>query len=220
MGFQVEKTKERVLETAREMKKMGLVMGTWGNVSASPQPGIMVITPSGMDYEEANFNDMVMVNYHTCEIEGRRAPSVETPLHSAVYRQLPDVKAIIHTHSIYATAFAVSGKELPPITEDIAQLLGSGVPVTEYAPSGSEKLAQVVVNTLSSGKRAVFMANHGLIAVGNNLKTTLLSCLIIEKTAQIYLHATALGTVRTMPEAAVSEAYRFFRESYGQRRCK
>ena len=165
--------------------------GHLGNVSARlpDRPG-MLITPSGIDYKTMTLEDIVVVV--GTEVYGRWKPSTECPLHQAIYDNRSDVGAIVHTHSPYATAFAVAERPIPAITEEIAQVIGGSIDHAPYAACGTTKLAEEAVKHLGS-KQAVLLAKHGLVGVGRDLKEALLACIITEKTAQIAVFAQVLG---------------------------
>ena len=186
-----EQLGQKVVATAQRMHSEGLVRGTWGNVSARlpDRPG-MLITPSGMDYQTMTPDDLVVIEGTT--VSGRWKPSTESPLHMAIYEKRSDVGAIVHTHSLFATAFAVAGRPIPAITEEIAQVIGGSVDHAPYAACGSSELANLAVRHLGN-KQAILLAKHGLVGVGRDLKEALLVCIIAEKTAQIATIAQALG---------------------------
>ncbi len=188
-----DQLRSEVVETARQMLQEGLVRGTWGNVSARlPGASRMLITPSGRDYQTMNPDDLVVVDGQGNRVEGRWKPSTESPLHLAIYQHRPELGAIVHTHSPFATAFAVAGRFIPVITEEMAQVVGGPVKNAPYATCGSDELAVAVVKHLGS-RQAVLLANHGLVGVGRDLKEALLSCIIAEKTAHIATIAKMLG---------------------------
>jgi len=204
-----------VMNTAREISRTGMVMGTWGNVSVRCTDNLMVITPSGMNYETLNIEDMVVVNNENAVVEGAYKPSVETPMHLAVYQNRLDVKAIVHVHSLYAVSFAVVRKSVPVILEETAQVVGHEVPVADYAICGSLALADNVVRALGTDKRAVLLANHGMVAVGQSVEEALKICYIIEKTARVAIYAGLIGEARQLGEQDIKQLNQKFK-SYGQ----
>jgi ribulose-5-phosphate 4-epimerase/fuculose-1-phosphate aldolase len=138
--------RRQVLAAAREISQSGMVMGTWGNVSMRcPEPELMLITPSGVDYQLMSMEDMVLLDSSYRIREGSYKPSIETPLHMEIYRNREGVKAIVHVHSIYASSFAVARKSIPVILEETAQVVGHEVPVAEYALCGTQALATAVL---------------------------------------------------------------------------
>jgi len=196
------------------MFNQGLVRGTWGNVSARlpDKPGLL-ITPSGMDYLTMTPEDIVLVEGDA--VIGRWKPSTELPLHQAIYEKRPDVGAVVHTHSLYATAFAVAGRPIPVITEEMAQVVGGAVDTAPYAPCGSSALAEVAVRYLNR-KQAVLLARHGLVGVGRDLKEAMLSCIIAEKTAQIAAIAHMMGGCSELGPDEIRELRDNYLYKYGQ----
>ncbi|NLB89083.1 MAG: class II aldolase/adducin family protein [Syntrophomonadaceae bacterium] len=209
--------KKQVYETAQEIYSSKLVTGTWGNVSARTENNHLIITPSGMDYNILNPEDMLVVDMNGQVVEGEFKPSIETPMHIAIYKQRPDVKAIVHVHSPYATAFAVAHKPIPVILEETAQVIGHPIKVADYAICGSHELAQEVTKCITDNEKAVLLANHGLVALANDLKDALKICFIAEKTAMIAIYATQLGGVNSLSEEDTMLLNKKF-ASYGQQK--
>jgi L-fuculose-phosphate aldolase len=209
------KERREVLKTAQEISAAKMVIGTWGNVSikVENQP-LMLITPSGMNYGTMSIEDIVLVDEQGNVVEGIWKPSVESPLHAEIYRNRPDVGAIVHVHSTYATVFAVARQSIPVILEETAQIIGHEIQTAPYAICGSHELAAHVVQTLGRG-RAVLLANHGLIGVGESASDALKVCYIAEKTARVALLANILGPVHSLSAEETSLLNISFR-NYGQ----
>ncbi|MDD2585324.1 MAG: class II aldolase/adducin family protein [Syntrophomonadaceae bacterium] len=210
--------RNEVLQTAQEISAAKLVNGTWGNVSrrVDEQP-LMVITPSGMDYNTMTLEDMALIDFDFNLVEGEYKPSSETPLHLAIYKNRSDIGAIVHVHSPWATAFAVAHQDIPVILEETAQVIGHPVKVASYARCGSSELATNVINNLGKHDKALLLANHGLLGMGKNTADALRVCYIAEKTAMIASYATMLGAVNTLnPEdiKVLSEEFKY----YGQKK--
>lgn len=213
MAFLEERKK--VLTVAKAILQSGLVMGTWGNVSTRCQgQDLMIITPSGMDYTTMELADLVLVDAKGPVARGNK-PSTESNLHMKIYQSRPEVNSVVHTHSIYATAFAVAGTKLPVIIEEMAQVIGHEVEVANYALCGTEALADVVVDALGQDKQAVFLANHGLVTLGASPKDALTKANVVEKACQIYIYAKLLGGSNIIPEEDIAMLQEKF-ESYGQ----
>jgi L-fuculose-phosphate aldolase len=159
----------------------------------------MAITPSGRSYDTMNSNDIVIVDFDGVRIEGEYEPSTEKMLHLGIYKARKDVKAIVHSHAIYGSIFSVSGMDIPVVTEDQVEYLGGGIKVAGYAIHGSTELVTNVVSALGS-RNAVIMANHGTLSVGASIEQALINCEMLEKTAKIYLYASLLGNVNTLPD--------------------
>ena len=211
----MEELKQSVVLGGRQMIERNLVAGTWGNISLRNDAGNrIVITPSGRPYNELNPADIVVVDEEGTVVEGSR-PSSELLLHMAIYAARPDVRAIVHTHSLYATACAVAGEAIPPCLEELVQVVGGGVNVAHYALPGTAQLAQNAVDALED-RTAVLLANHGAVACGPSLKEALLVAELVEKAAQIHAIAGQLGGARRLSEEDVQLMRRYYVEKYRQ----
>jgi len=209
--------RQAVLDCAREIYTSGMVTGTWGNVSLRVTGKLMIITPSGMDYETLEPEDMVLLDFSGQVVEGKYRPSIETSLHLGIYQRRSDINAVVHVHSPYAVAFAVARKNIPVILEETAQVIGHEVEVAAYARCGSQQLADIAVQALGEEKKALLLANHGLIALGQDIPEALKICYIVEKTAMISVYASVLGT----PHSLFPEDVSFLNQSsksYGQKK--
>jgi len=213
----VEKAKEEVVKTAQSIYREGLVFETWGNVSCRPTENQIVITPSGIPYEELKFVDIVVVDISGKVEQGKWKPSTELPLHLNVYRSRRDARAIIHTHSPCATAFAVSRKDIPVVIDDLAQVVGGPVRVADYALPGSSELAQNAVRAFGGEGNAILLSNHGLVVLGEDLSIALQRCRIIERNAQIVLWSKLLGEPFILEDKEVARLRNSFLLSYGQK---
>jgi L-fuculose-phosphate aldolase len=214
-----EVQKMEVLEVARWMDEKGLVVGTSGNVSQrfrEPEGRELVaITPSGRQYDTMEAEDIVLVDMQGQRVEGELAPSIETMLHLGIYRARKKVCAVVHTHAVFGSAIAVTGKDIPCLLDDQVTLLGGEIKVAAYALPGSPELAKNVVAALGP-RNAVVLANHGTISVGRNLREAFNNCELLEKTARVYVLAMGLGTLMPMP-ADMAEAERaFFAAMFGE----
>ena len=202
-----------IITTCRQMSELGLVAGTWGNVSALASGSeFILITPSGLPYDQLVSDSLVMVDRQGVVLSGAR-PSTELKLHLAVYNARPDVRAIVHTHSIHATACAVARITIPPSLEEMVQINGGSVLVAEYALPGSDALASNAVAALGE-RSAVLLANHGVLACGSTLRDALLVAQLVEKAAQIHLLAQNLGGPIVLSDEDVSIMRRFYLEHY------
>lgn len=212
----MEKIKQQVIAMGSQMASSGLVAGTWGNISARlPGKNQYVVTPSGIPYDKCGPGDLVVVDGAGGLVEGTRRPSTELALHLAIYNARSDVGAVMHTHSVYASALAVAGKPLPPILEELVQLTGGGVPVTRYAQAGTADLAKAVLEVLVDNN-AVLLANHGLVGLGRTLEEAFLVCTVVEKSAQVYILSSLLGPAQIIPPDEVAALRHVFLTSYGQ----
>jgi L-fuculose-phosphate aldolase len=204
---------EEILITLRDMCRDHLVLGTWGNVSLRDGEA-MVITPSGMGYDNLTSDDLVSMSLDGQTVSGRWKPSSEWRLHAAIYRGRADVGAIVHTHSVYATAFAVARVPIPPVVEDLVQVVGGAVDVAEYTLPGTESLAQNALLALKD-KSAVLLASHGLVGAAATVAEALKVCQIVEKTAQAALYARLLGPVHELSDTDIRAMRSFYLTFYG-----
>jgi len=209
---QWQKEKEQVLETARKMLAEGLVVGTLGNVSLRLPPyegrEILAITPHHIYYDLMTPDDIVIIDFEGEPLEGE-IPSAEAMLHISIYQARSKVKAVIHTHSVYASAFAVAGKDIPAILDEQVTYIGGEVRLAKYAISGSEELADNVVQALCQ-RNAVLLPNHGMVGVGRSLREALTICQLVERTAQIFLLSQNLGGAIPLPPEVVEAEQSFF----------
>ncbi len=203
------KEKKEVLAAARKMVEKSLVTGTAGNVSLrvtseSGRP-LLAITPSSRDYFSLSPDDIQVLDFDAQKVEGNLAPSVETPLHIGIYRARPDVNAVVHTHSAFASAAAVAGLAIPPILDEQVAYLGGEIKLAVYAPSGSLELVKNAVAALGD-RNAVLLANHGAVGVGHDMPAAFHAAELLENISQIYLAALAAGKVTTLSAKAQAAA--------------
>lgn len=195
------------------MVEKGLVIGTSGNVSLrlSPEDGrdLLAITPSSRFYDSLTIDEIQVIDFETEPVEGDLAPSSETMLHIGIYQAKKNIKAVIHTHSIYASAIAVAGLEIPLILDDQVTFLGGEIKVAKYALSGSQELVANAITALGE-RNAVLLANHGAIAMGRTMREAFTACELLEKTAKIYVCNLALGKINVLPAEAVEIGKAFF----------
>ena len=197
-----QETKEQVLWAAQEMLRSGLVEGTAGNVSARLPDGNAVLTPSSLDYEKMQLEDLVVTDLDGKVLEGQRPPTSEKALHLTCLRQHEDVGAVIHSHARFATMFAITHTPIPCVIEEFDVFVGGEVPVANYKLTGSDELAQEAARWLGD-RGAVLMANHGLLTVGKHPKDALKVAQLVERVAQIVWGAHLLGEVVPLPESTL-----------------
>lgn len=192
------KTKELLLATAKEMLDKGLVEGTAGNLSARLPDGNVVLTPSSLDYEVMTLDDLVVCDLDGDVLEGERAPTTEKALHLACLRRYGDIGAVIHSHALYCSMFAVTRQPIPCVVEEFEIYVGGEVPVAEYRLTGSDELAEEVSRHLVD-RGAVLMANHGLLTVGRDPRDAMKVAALVERTARIIWGARLLGDLVPLP---------------------
>ena len=217
---QLLETRKKVVEKGIEMLSTNLTVGTWGNISSRvPGEDYIAITPTGMRYDTLVPEDIVVLDLRGNTISGTRKPSIEVPLHLAIYNAREDVQAIVHTHSAYATAMAVARREIPGSVEDLVQIVGGNVRVNEYALPGSEQLG---INTVKAmeGRNAVLLANHGMLGAGRNLEEAFRVCQVVEKSAQVTILAQLMGGVVELTQDDINGMRNFYLQGYGQKKEK
>jgi L-fuculose-phosphate aldolase len=171
-----------VVEAAREMHGLGLVSGTSGNVSAR-DGGSILITPAAMPYEQMTEEDLVELAPGGEPAQGGR-PSSEWRVHVAIYGARADVVAIVHTHSVHATAWSFDGEPLDTGTEEFEAAAGGPVLTAPYAPTGSEEIAAAAAEALGD-RNAVLLGRHGVVGVGATPAEALATCVVVERQAQL-----------------------------------
>lgn len=218
-ALQYEAARRAVLSTARRMLADGLVRLTAGNVSCRiAGTELFAITPSGMPYDSLEPADICILDLEGRIVDARRRPSTESALHRFIYRRRPDVGGVVHTHSLYATAFACTGREIPVISIEVAGLVGEAVRCAPYAPAGTEQLAEVVAETLGSEGVAVLLQNHGAVAVGETLDRAYAAAVAVEEAAHVFLLARQLGEPIILPPEERRRIFLSMRTGYGQPR--
>jgi L-fuculose-phosphate aldolase len=186
--------REEVTRVAKQMVESGLVTGTSGNVSVRTPEGEILITPSGIGYGSMEPKDVVLVDLEKHVLEGSLVPSSETPMHTGIYRVRPEVDAVVHTHSPYATTLACLGWEIPPVHYMLTALSEDGlIPLAPYATYGTEELAGYAGEALGETRNACLLQNHGAITVGESAEEAFSRTVILEEMARIYYQTRLVG---------------------------
>ena len=172
-----------VVATAREMLRLGLVTGTSGNVSARERE-LVHITPTQLPYEQMEEQDVVTLGLDGTVVGGGREPSSEWRVHLAVYRARADAGALVHSHSVHATAWSILGEPLDTGTEELEHATGGAVLTAPFAPTGSDDIAAAAVEALGE-RHAVLLGRHGVLALGKSPARALDVCAAVERQAQI-----------------------------------
>lgn len=183
----------------------GSLTGSGGNVSVRIDgEESMAITPSGVKYQDMSDGDIMISGFDLSVVEGKRRlkPSMESGMHSIIYRKRPDVGAVVHTHQTHASVFAVLNMPIPALFDEVALALGPLIDIVPYAFSGTVELARNMESKLSNHANAYIIQNHGIVALGKTLDQAILHAELLEKTAQVYLLALASGKpVTLLPES-------------------
>jgi L-ribulose-5-phosphate 4-epimerase len=184
--------------------------------SREPGADVYLITPSGVDYGAMRPEDVVLVDLSGQPLGDGLKPSVDSPIHAAVYRARPDAGACIHTHSPYAAAFSTLGRDVPPLITESAGYLGGAVRVMEYVPPARPDTGTLVAAGLG-GERAVLLPNHGVVAVGEDLQKCFAAAMAVEESAHVAYIALQMGTPAPVPESEIQRMHDFIHHHYGQR---
>jgi L-fuculose-phosphate aldolase len=206
-----------VVEAVQRIVAAALVAGASGNVSRrlrTPDGDLIAITASRVPYHRFTADDVVVVDFEIDPVDGDGVPSSESLLHAAIYRARPDVGAIIHTHSVYASAFAVAGEPIPPILDEQVITLGGGIEVAEYGASASEELARNAVFALAD-RAAALLRHHGVVGVGEHLEEAVAVVELVERIAHIRALTKTLGPPRELPEEIVAGEQKVYRMMKG-----
>jgi L-fuculose-phosphate aldolase len=209
--------RQDVLDAVQRIVTLGLVAGSSGNVSRRIRNGrgdLIAITASRVPYHRMSLDDIVVVDFEIEPVFGDGIPSSESLAHVAVYTARPDVGAVIHTHSVHASAFAVAGIAIPPILDEQVVTLGGGVEVAEYAASASEELADNAVAALGE-RAAVLLRHHGVLGAGADLDDTVAVVELVERVARIRSLTVLLGEPQELPPAVVQAEQKIYRMMKG-----
>jgi L-ribulose-5-phosphate 4-epimerase len=205
-----------------ELTKYGLVVWTGGNVSGRVQgTDYFVIKPSGVAYEDLTADNMVLCSMDGLPIEGtlgsERSPSSDTAAHAYVYRNMPQVGGIVHTHSTYAVAWAARGEEIPCVITGMADEFGGPIPVGPFAIIGDDSIGRGIVDTLKNHRsRAVLMQNHGPFTIGINPKDAVKAAVMCEDAARTIHIARQGGDLIPIPQAEIDSLFSRYQNVYGQ----
>jgi len=209
----LHREKESIVEYGRKLIASGLTTGTGGNLSIrGPDQAKLLITPSAVAYDAISPTDVVVMDMDGGIIEGRRKPSSEWSFHVALYQRRPDVHAVVHTHSVYATTLACLHWEIPAV-HYLVGFAGRKVPLAPYATYGTEELARNVAEAIGPSN-AVLLANHGLVSVGPDLAAAFNTAEEIEFVARMYYLARAAGKPQLLSDDEMDRVIEKFKD-YG-----
>lgn len=202
-----------------ELPKNNLVAWTSGNISArDPESDLVVIKPSGLRFEDLTPENMVVTDLQGRVVQGDLRPSSDTASHCYIYRHMPAVKGVAHTHSRYATAFAVVGQPIPCATTAMADEFGGEIPCCDFCLIGGEEIGQLVVGKLTGHRSpAALLRNHGVFTIGDSAEAAVKAAVMTEDNAAIVWTARQLGEIITIPEADIDSLHDRYQHVYGQR---
>jgi L-ribulose-5-phosphate 4-epimerase len=218
----IARTREEVATLHAELVRYSLIVWTGGNVSGRvPGTELFVIKPSGVGYDELGPEDMILCDLDGAVIEGtpghERSPSSDTAAHAYVYRNMPDVGGVVHTHSTYATAWAARAEPIPCVITAIADEFGGEIPVGPFAIIGDDSIGRGIVETLTGHRsRAVLMQNHGPFTIGKDARDAVKAAVMVEDVARTVHIARAGGPLVPIPQDAIDSLYNRYQSVYGQ----
>ena len=213
----LEKLKLEVIDAGKKLKEYKLITLTGGNVSGRDlETGYIVMTPSGMEYDTLTPDDITVTDLDGNIIEGKRKPSSDLKTHLQIYRAKKDINGIIHTHSTFASCFAVLKEDIPVISTTMANEVGGRVPLSKYAPVGSDELGEHIIEKIGDQK-AVLLESHGVFTYGENVSHALTAAVMLEDSAKVYYLTRTIGKPEELPEEEIRRANELFKNVYGQK---
>lgn len=209
--------RKEIIEASLLILKAGFIIGTWGNMSTRIiGDELVAITPTGVEYDKLIPENIPIVDMEGNLIDGNMKPSIDLRLHLEIYKNRPDINAIIHTHSIHCTAMAVARKPIPAACEDLVQIVGGDVRVSPYRLPNADDFSAVILTGLEN-RQAVIMANHGLLSAGGHLKEAVKIAFVCEKAAHVTILAEGLGGAISLDDSDCFYMRDFYLNKYGQK---
>lgn len=215
---EVASVREIVARLHGELPRWGLVVWTAGNVSQRLRGAdLFVIKPSGVTYDALTAESMVVCDLDGNLVDGDRSPSSDTAAHAYVYRHMPEVGGVVHTHSTYATAWAARGEPVPCVLTMMADEFGGDIPIGPFALIGDDSIGQGIVETLrGSRSRAVLMRNHGPFTIGKDGTDAVKAAVMVEEVARTVHISRQLGEPLPIDQVHIDSLYDRYQNVYGQ----
>lgn len=211
----MQEERELVVEYGKKMSAARLSTGTSGNISIyNAEKGLMAISPSGMDYFSTQPEDIVITDLEANIVDGNRKPSSEWALHTIFYKNKPDARAVVHTHSMFCTTFAVLGKPIEAVHYVIGDANTSVIPCAPYHTFGTVELAEEAIK-ICGDSNAVLLGNHGLVVCGKDIKGAFSLASNVEYIAELQYRAMGVGTPNVLSEEQMAVVMEKFK-GYGQ----
>lgn len=215
---QIDALKAEVAALHAELPRNNLVVWTAGNVSARVRGAeLLVIKPSGVSYDELTAEAMVVCDFDANLVEGSRSPSSDTAAHAYVYKHMPHVGGVVHTHSDYATAWAARREPIPCVLTMIADEFGGEIPIGPFALIGDDSIGRGIVETLTNSRsRAVLMANHGPFTIGKDARDAVKAAVMVEDVARTVHLSRQLGQPVPIAPSDIDRLFDRYQNVYGQ----
>jgi L-ribulose-5-phosphate 4-epimerase len=213
----IEDVREAVLAANLALPANGLCRWTSGNASGrDPDSGFIAIKPSGVAFRDLTVENLVVVDDRGNVIEGDLRPSVDMASHLVVYRERDDVGGVVHTHSPYATSFAVRGEPLPIYTTTAAAQFGREIPISDLAVIGEEQIGQEIVEKIGQST-AILMRSHGIFTIGATVHSAVKSAVLLEEAAEVSHLALLHGAIEPLDAAVIQMTFDDYHANYGQK---
>lgn len=218
----IEAVRADVARLHGELVRYDLIVWTGGNVSGRvPGADLFVIKPSGVSYDDLTPENMILCDLDGAVIPGtpgsERSPSSDTAAHAYVYRHMPEVGGVVHTHSTFAVAWAARGEEIPCVITAMADEFGGPIPVGPFAIIGDDSIGRGIVQTLTGHRsRAVLMQNHGPFTIGVDAKDAVKAAVMVEDVARTVHYAREAGPLVPIPQEAIDSLFTRYQNVYGQ----
>lgn len=219
VGDTIRALREEVCSLHEQLTRYRLVVWTAGNVSARvPGHDLLVIKPSGVSYDDLTPENMVVCDLHGRVVEGEHAPSSDTEAQAYVYREMPHVGGVVHTHSTYAAAWAIRGEPVPCVLTMCADEFGGEIPIGPFAIIGDDSIGRGIVDTLSTSRSpAVIMRNHGVFSIGPTPRKAVAAAVMCEDVARTVHISRQLGDPVPIEQQHIDALFDRYQNVYGQR---
>ncbi len=218
MNAAIDLIRRQVSDLHQELVRYDLVVWTAGNVSARvPGEDLLVIKPSGVSYDELAPENMILCDLDGNVVEGDHSPSSDTAAHAYVYRHMPEVGAVVHTHSTYACAWAARGEAVPCVLTAMADEFGAEIPIGPFALIGDDSIGRGIVDTLTGHRSpAVLMQSHGVFTIGKDAKAAVKAAVMCEDVARTVHISRQLGEPLPIAQPDIDSLNHRYRNVYGQ----
>lgn len=215
----VAQVRREVCDLHAELPRNDLVVWTAGNVSARvPGHDLLVIKPSGVSYDELTPENMVVTDLEANLVDGQHTPSSDTAAHAYVYKHMPGVNGVVHTHSTYATAWAARGEPIPCVLTMMGDEFGGEIPIGPFALIGDDSIGHGIVSTLTGHRsKAVLMQNHGPFTIGASAKAAVKAAVLCEEVARTVHISRQLGAPLPIPQSDIDSLFDRYQNAYGQK---
>lgn len=213
-----QELRQKIIDGCLLLRDYGYIFGTWGNFSVRLDDGKYLLTPSKVDYSEMRPDDLVVINKDGIKIDGNHFPTSEREIHRMILNKRQDMNVVIHTHSPYAMACSALEEGIPALSEEMCQILGGDIPLSyRFVPSDMHEELGVVVSNSIGKANAVLIRNHGPVVLGRTIEEALVSCQVVEKSAQIYISLLSTNKKINFLSREIAERGRdYFVNKYGK----